>query len=172
MKSYLVQFFSSNQVIALISTVSIFLITIVLVAKRWIGFSVAFILLLFSLIVGILINNPQFLTDYNKLDSSLNLEQQNQFKKLILQALDDVKLEVKTEQSNLNQLKDQVQDILHEVDIQKQKLETFIEETRSQFQSENLEKKPAEPTTGPSTSEPNTSTLSNLCMKVCLPLCA
>lgn len=136
MKSSLVQFFSSNQVIALLSAVSIFIVTIFLVAKRWIGFPITLILLLFALIAGILINNPQFFSEYSNQYSGLNLEQQEDFKKQMLQAIDDVKQEVSTEKENLQHLKDQVQDIFNQLDTQKQKLDSFIEETRNRFQSE------------------------------------
>jgi predicted PurR-regulated permease PerM len=136
MKSSLVQFFSSNQVIALLSSVSIFIVTIFLVAKRWIGFSITFILLLFALIAGILINNPQFITEYSQPHSSISLEQQEDFKKQMLQAIDDVKQEVNTVKENFQLLKGQMQDILSQVDTQKQRLDHFIEETRNQFQSE------------------------------------
>ncbi|MFI5344404.1 MAG: hypothetical protein ACHQUC_09315 [Chlamydiales bacterium] len=136
MKSTLVQFFSSQHVIALLSAVSIFLVTIFLVAKRWIGFSITFILLLFSLTAGILINNPQFFTDYVNPHQEANLDQQTAFKKQILQAIDDVKLEVHTEKENLQHLKDQMQEIVNQLDTQKQKLEGFIEETRNRFKTD------------------------------------
>ncbi len=136
MKSSLIQFFSSNQVIALLSAVSIFIVTIFLVAKRWIGFSITFILLLFALIAGILINNPQFLTEYSSQNSTVNLEQQEDFKKQILQAINDVKQEVSTEKENLQHLKNQMQDFFNQLDAQKQKLDQFIEETRNRFQNE------------------------------------
>lgn len=135
MKSSLVQFFSSNQVIALTSAASIFILTIFLVAKRWIGFSITFILLLFALIAGILINNPQFLNEYSA-TSNINLERQEAFKKQILDAIDEMKLEVSTEKENFLHLKDQMQDIFKQLDAQKQKLENFIEETREHFQNE------------------------------------
>lgn len=137
MKSAFVHFFTSNQVAALSSTLLIFFLTIFLVAKRWIGISVAFILLLSSLLVGVLVNNPQFFNEYmDTQGAGNNLEQQNEFKKLILQALDDIKSEVHTEKENLHQLKDQVHDMITQVDTLKQKLETFIEETRHQFETE------------------------------------
>lgn len=127
MNSDLINFFSSNSVIALLSAVTIFLITIVLVAKHWIGFPLAFILLLLSIIVGILINNPNFFTNYAELNSNSHLvDQQNEFKKSILEALDDVKLEIKNEHENVNQLKKQLENAIEHADKQEQKLEQFI----------------------------------------------
>lgn len=136
MKSSLVQFFSSNQVIALLSAASILIVTIFLVAKKWIGFSITFILLLFALIAGILINNPQFFSDYANQNTGDILANQESFKKQMLQAFDDVKHEVNAEKENLQHLKNQVNDIINQLDTQKQKLENFIEETRNHFQSE------------------------------------
>lgn len=153
MKSALVQFFSSQHVIALLSAVSIFLVTIFLVAKRWIGFSITFILLLFSLTAGILINNPEFFTEYANPNQATNLDQQVEFKKQILQAIDDVKQEVHKEKENLQHLKDQVQDIINQMDTQKQKLEGFIEETRNHFKTD----KPNESKEDTSTPSPPTS---------------
>ena len=131
MKIQIIDFFSSNPVMALFATLAIFLITIILVAKRWVGFSVAFILLLLSLIVGILVNNPQFFSNYDEFrNSEFNSEQENEFKKTILQALDDVKLEVKTEKQTLDSLKNEINDMRSTLNAEKQKLENYIEESR------------------------------------------
>ncbi len=132
MKTELVQFFSSNQVVALLSAVAILVITFILFAKRWIGFSMAFILLLFSLIAGILINNPQFFTNYDqfKQPSVEQIDQNLEFKKIILRALDDVKAELKVEQDHVVQLKNQVHTLSLELDAEKQKLANFIEKTQ------------------------------------------
>lgn len=136
MKSSLVQFFSSNQVMALLASTGIFILTLFFVAKRWIGFSIAFILLLFALIAGVLINNPQFFSEFSQKSVHANEEQQNNFKKQVLEAIDNVKYEVNVEKENFQHLKNQMQDLLNQLDTQKQKLDRFIEETRHHFQTE------------------------------------
>lgn len=151
MKSSLMQFFSSNHVIALSTAAVILVITIFLVARRWIGFSTALILLLFSLAAGIIINNPQIFENYTQIDLSKEMEQQEIFKKQIFQAIDGLKGEVQTEKDNLLQLKDQVQNILVQLENQKQKVENFIDETRKNFQKveAKLETKPDQEQSAP-----------------------
>lgn len=136
MKSALVDFFSSSPVVALATAIAVFLITIFLVARRWIGFSTALIFLLFALSAAVLINNPKLFDHYTQGNFTKELEYQETFNKQILQAIEGMKGEIQSERENIQQLKGQVQDIISQLDSQKQKVENFIEEARKHFQPE------------------------------------
>ena len=132
-------FLQSEHVLALLITVLIFLTTIFLVVKRWIGFSVTFLLLLFSLGAGLIINNQQALQDYLYGKNPPHLTEDNTqdaFQKQMMQAVEDIKLEVNTEKENLRKVMNQVQEIFDSMEAQKQKLQNFIEETRDTFNKE------------------------------------
>lgn len=136
--NHLVDFLQSEQFFAFIMACLIFLITILLVVKKRIGFVIAFLLLLFSLAVGLLINNQSafehFLTTYNSSHVSKgDVGAQDAFRKQMLQAVEDLKGEVKTEKENLQQVVKQVQEIVSSIDAQKQKIQQFIEETRERL---------------------------------------
>jgi hypothetical protein len=60
-----------------------------------------------------------------------------------------LKIEVSSEKENLHRLMGQMQDIFNSIDIQRQKLQNFIEETREQFKTGY----PAEPSPPPSLDE-------------------
>lgn len=137
MPSSFFHFFSPGPFSALLATIALLVITIFLVAKRWIGLSSALILLLISLATGILINNPKVLDDYSQTSFAAEIEHQENFNKQILQAIDGVKEEVSIEKENINQLRNQIEDILLKIDQEKQKVENFIDETRKHFQTEH-----------------------------------
>ncbi len=138
--SSLSEFFQSTPVIALLIAILIFIITIFLVVKRWISFSVTFLFLLFSLTAGLLINHQQTVQHYFNSSSltanSLTSEDsQDAFHKQMLQAVEDLKAEMKTEKENLQGVMSQIQEIFETMDAQKQKLQNFIEETREHFKT-------------------------------------
>lgn len=129
--------FQSEHVLALLSASFIFLITIFLVVKRWIGFSTASLLLLFSLAAGFLIDHMQIFPHDAPPSSSFNNEtSQEVFQQHMLQAVEDLKTEVLTEKENLRRVMKQVQEVFDSVDVQKQKLQNFIEETREHFKTD------------------------------------
>jgi hypothetical protein len=134
------QFFQSTPVVALLIAIFIFATTIFLAVKRWIGFSLTVLFLLFSLAAGLMINHQQmahyYLGSFPPSHSLTNEETQDAFHAQILQALEDLKLEVKTEKENLRLLMNQVQEIFDSMDVQKRKLQNFIEETRERFKTE------------------------------------
>lgn len=141
--SSLFNFLQSEHAMALLTTVVIFLITIFLAVKRWIGFSLTCLLLLFSLLAGFLIDQKQMLQHYFQSSStsshtaSLSIDENNQddFRKQMLQAVADLKVEVLTEKENLRRVMDQVQEVFDSVEAQKQKLQHFIDETREHFKT-------------------------------------
>lgn len=134
------QFLQTDHVLAFLIAILIFLTTLFLVVKRWIGFSITLLLLLFSLAAGIIINNQQVFQGYLDHYSTHHLPEADAhsdvFQKQILQAVTDLQTEMQTEKENLLQLKKQMQDIFDSMDTQKQKLQNFIEETRERFKTE------------------------------------
>ncbi|WP_075882895.1 hypothetical protein [Candidatus Protochlamydia sp. W-9] len=130
-------FLQSEPRLALLIAVLIFFITIFLVIKKWIGFSVALLLLIFSLAAGLVIKNQQFFETYaSEYHHQFHNQENEAFKKQILQALDDIKKEVNIEKENCHQVMNQVQAIFEQMDAEKQKLQLFIEETKEKFKKE------------------------------------
>lgn len=142
-------FIQSEHFFAFLIACIVFLITILLVVKKRIGFIIALLLLLFSLAAGLLINNQnafrQFLTSYSHAQHPKDDGTQDAFRKQMLQAVEDLKGEVKAEKENLHQVVKQVQDIVSSIDAQKQKLQQFIEETREKFKTEFPSNRPSPP---------------------------
>lgn len=132
-------FLLSEHVLAFLIAFLIVLITVFLAAKQWIGFSLALLFLIFSLAAGLIINNQHsiqhYFTSYAESSAPGN-ESQDAFRKQILQAVEDLKLEVNTEKQNLQRVMNQVQEIVDSIDIQKQKLQQFIEETKERFKTD------------------------------------
>jgi len=134
-------FFQSEHFLALLIAILVFLTTIFLVVKRWIGFSVTLLLLIFSLAAGLLINHQQDLQHYfSSYSSNPTPESSDDFHKHMMQAMEDLKLEVTAEKENLRRVMNQVQEIFESMDVQKQKLQNFIEETREQFKTDYQKK--------------------------------
>lgn len=153
--SHALHFLQSEHVLALLIAVLIFLTTILLVVKRWIGFSITLLLLLFSLAAGLIINHQQDLQHYLTFSSSSPEKEGNSsedFHKHLLQAVEDLKLEVSTEKENLSRVMSQVQEIFESMDMQKQKLQNFIEEVRAQLKADYPTNSPFSPSPSPSKS--------------------
>lgn len=143
-----VDFFSSEHILALLIAVLIFLTTVFLVVKRWIGFSIALLLLLFSLAAGLIVNNQKMFHQYfssyeNSARHSEDAGAQDAFRKQIMQAVEDLKTEVHAEKENLNQVMTQMAEIVNSIDVQKQKLQNFIEETKERFKTDSPPKQAA-----------------------------
>ena len=130
----------SDHMLALLIALLIFLTTIFLVVKQWIGFSITLLLLIFSLAAGLIINNQQmFHTYFNPQDLSNPAKEKNSqdvFRKQMMQAVEDLKIEVYAEKDNLRRVMNQVQEVVDSIDVQKQKLQHFIEETRERFKAD------------------------------------
>lgn len=158
----ILNFLQSEHVLALLIALLIFLTTILLVVKRWIGFSVTLLLLFFSLAAGLVINHQHDLRHHFAPSSHLNEEgnSSEDFHQHMLQAMENLKIEMATEKENLKRVITQVQEIFDSVDMQKQKLQSFIEEVRDQFQTNypvNASPHPIEHPSQSTTSEQNES---------------
>lgn len=138
-------FLSSEHMIAFLVTVSVFLITIFLVVKRWIGFSIASLFLLFALAAGVITNYQQEIHHYLTGTPYLASPEvpSEDFHKQMAQAVENLKVEITSEKENLQHLMSQVQEIFDSMDKEKQKLHNFIEEVREHFKTDT-------PTTSPS----------------------
>jgi hypothetical protein len=134
--SSVLSFLQSEHVLALLITISIFFITIFLTVKRWIGFSMTFLFLLFALTAGMLVNFQQNIQNYFTSSSNLPIPNEppsEDFHKQMMQAMENLKVELSTEKEYLLRVMNQVQEIFDSMDMQKQKLQIFIEEVRKQF---------------------------------------
>lgn len=135
----------SEHFLALLISLFIFMTTILLVVKRWIGFPITLLLLFFALAAGLIINyHHQF---QNYFTSSPHSNEENSspedFHQHMLKAMENLKIEMTTEKENLRRVIGQVQEIFDSMDIQKQKLQNFIEEIRDQFQTNYPAKTPS-----------------------------
>lgn len=150
-----ISFWYSEHLLALIVAFLIFLITIFLVVKQWIGFSIALLLLLFSLAAGLIINNQHSFKQYfNSYALASSPAEDDHFRKQMVHAVEDLKLEMNTEKENLQRVMNQVQVIVDSFDEQKQKLQHFIEETRERFKTEySLKSSPTGPASLPQNEE-------------------
>jgi hypothetical protein len=128
------RFLESESAIALLVAAVIFFITLFLVVKQWIGFSLTLLLLLFALVAGFMVNNQHVLNCYTSEHQEIRLQdkEEDAFKKQIFQAIEDLKIEVNSEKENIQHVMAQIQEVINEVDSQKQKLQSFIDEKNSQ----------------------------------------
>lgn len=138
------EFLQTDKVIALLAAMLIFFVTIFLVSKKWINFSITLLLLLFAIASGLAISNYDlFKNYYQNCQNISSQEQQAHFNTQMIQAVEDIKMEVHAEKENLRHLMHQVEEIFDQMDIQKRKLKNFIEETKENFKREK--NNPVEP---------------------------
>jgi hypothetical protein len=133
-------YLQSDPVLALAVAVVIFLLTILFVVKRWVGFPGACLLLLLALTAGILLNHRQSFHYYDASPQAASLTPVeasiDTFQKQVLLAVEELQREIKVEKENVQQITKQIQEIFASLDTQKQKLQNFIEETRQKFKKE------------------------------------
>lgn len=130
-------FIQSEHLFALLITVIVFLITLLLAVKRWISFPVTLSLLVLALVIGLIINHKEDLEHYFTFSVSQPVEAKHSkesFHEHILQGMEGLKAEVETGKENLHRIINQVQEVFDSMDIQKQKLQNFIEELRKEFE--------------------------------------
>jgi len=133
-------FFQTDTVIAFLTALFIFFVTIFLVIKRWIGFSLTLLLLLFAITAGVVIRHHRLLESYLLVYKNNEFEnQESLFQKQFVQAVSDIKGELSTENDNFQKLVNQVEDMFDQMDAQTQKLQTFIDEARERFKSDEVQ---------------------------------
>lgn len=145
----MIEFFQTDPGIGLLVAFVIFLITIFLVIKQIVRLRVAAILLIFAILTGMIITNQKSIHHYfnpsfkwenpNVYDNPNDLPQQ------IKNSVKNLEREMLIEKENVKQVMSQIQEIFTILESEKQKLQTFIEETKEQFiserQSENSDQK-------------------------------
>lgn len=123
----------NENALAFLAAATVFFVTVFLVAKKWINFSFATLLLLFAIVTGLVIRYQDVFIPH---PASKQADPSPAVPTQFLQAFEDLKIEVDTDKDHLNHIMDQVQDIFSEVNAQKLKLQHFIEETRERFHSD------------------------------------
>lgn len=149
---HLSPYLQTDQALALLITTIIFLFTILLVVKRWIGFGITFLLLLFCLGAGLAISSRRTIQCYLENCHSVSKTDDSHlmFMDEMQQAITHMRGEVETEKETLHRLVNQVQDIFDQVDFQRQKLQHFIEDTRNHLKPNKEEAASEESTTSAS----------------------
>ncbi len=129
------QFMQSYQAIALGVAIIIFLITVFLSARRLIGLVFTIILLIIATATSLFISYQHPVTEHENPATSAPkaTEEGTDFKAQILQAINNVNVELNQEKESLKKVSDGVQTLITQMDTQKQKLQTFIEEARERF---------------------------------------
>lgn len=132
----LLEFMKSDAMIGLLVSILLFALIVFFVVRRSITLSTAAILLTACGMLGLLIGHYRDIGSYvnnvHQTPQSM-LETDNTFKQQLLQAVEDIRTEVSTEKANLQIVSNQVQEIMKQMDVQKQKLQQFIVETRENF---------------------------------------
>lgn len=128
----------TDSVLAFLLALAIFLFTILLIVKEWVNFSMAFLLLLFSLTVGLAITHQRSIRCYLEgcYERRPVSDQQVVFADQIKLAIEDLKKELENEKENIQHIVYQVQEVFDQVDYQRQKLQAFIEKTQDHFKQD------------------------------------
>lgn len=126
------EFLQSDQVKGILLGLFIFFVTIVLVVRRWIGFSATFLFLSFALAASFLVNHHSAFNTYLTTPTP-SKEAHSQFDKQIEQAVSDLNQELKSEKEQLNRVVSQVQELFSVVESEKEKVERLIEDTKEHF---------------------------------------
>jgi hypothetical protein len=130
--------FGMDHVLGFTVALVIFLLTLFLAARRWIGFWTTLVLLVFSLVAGMLADRTHSFRSY--FEGAAKVEDvslaREDFQSQVLHAVENLKLEVSNEKQNLNKVMGQVQVIFDSLEEQKKKLQSFIVETREHFKIE------------------------------------
>ncbi len=140
---YLEQLFHSIHIVALLVGFVVFLFTVFLAAKGWITISQTFLLLLFSLAAGTLINNQAYFHHKTTLNDPIFASENtdNHFQDQMVQALENIRTELNYDRESLQHIVSQLDELFNQVDLQRRKFEHFIDDTRDRFKAE-AEKKP------------------------------
>lgn len=134
-------FLQSYQCIALGVAIVIFLITVFLSARRMIGWVFTIILLIITVVTSLVISHQHPVPSQTKsLETSLQpIEEGTDFKEHILQAINHIHIELNQEKESLKKVSEGMQVLILQMDAQKQKLQSFIEEAKEKFSKLNHE---------------------------------
>lgn len=130
---HLPEFMQSNQAIGLGIASVIFVITLILASRKVIGFISTIILLGIAILASLLISHQHFFKVEELEPFPQNAEESADFKAQILQAINNIHAEIEQEKEALKKVTDGMQGLMTQMDVQKQKFQSFIEETRERF---------------------------------------
>ncbi len=134
-------FIKINQTIVFVIITAICLFIILSVVKRRASFSLVFLFLLFSINAGIAIDHYESIQCYFKDNCHQQYEDKEDpntlFDNQIWQAIEDLKAEVAVEKESLHHIFHQIQIIVDQLNNQRQKVESFIEDIHSRFKTKN-----------------------------------
>lgn len=115
--------FTTDPMIAFGVALLIFLITMFLVAKQIIGFSMTFLLLIFALVTGILMNNhtsiDSYLSHENVVDTSIieNIKKEmNEQNQAIINRLNVIEKDLSLEREERKQVANSIQEMKNQFD--------------------------------------------------------
>ncbi len=147
---HLIEFFQSDSVLALAVSATIFLITVILVAKRFIGFMITLLLLAFSIAAGYAILNHNMVHEYlqERWDQPTTFREKTEerispetLKEQMMQAFKEIKKQLKQEKESLNTVMEDLQDLFQDVGEQRERLQSLIQQKRaSSFEGDSLQK--------------------------------
>jgi hypothetical protein len=124
------EFLQTDTVVALLASLFIFLFTIFLVVKRWISFNFSFLLLLFCIAVGLAISNYHAISHYTHSQPTSDAQQSAIFMDFTRLGIEELRNEITAEKDRLQYLTNQIQELTDQLNYQRQKLQTFIEENQ------------------------------------------
>ncbi|MCE2982593.1 MAG: hypothetical protein LW832_03400 [Parachlamydia sp.] len=137
-------FLKNESLIAFIAGIIVFSLTLLLVVKRWIGFSFAVILLLFALAAGFLISHHYAIGTYMEGGQHVSVQTKEDaaFQEKVWKAIEDLKVEFTYEKDKIALIKTQIEDVIKDLDTQKQQLQIFMEETNTEFDKKDTDSIP------------------------------
>jgi len=142
------EFFQSSQGIALGIAIIIFLIAAFLAIWRIVGFIFTLVLLVLAVVISFIIVSPHYFSNKTGEDKPLlKTEESADFKAQILHAIDEINAELSQEKESIKKVTDSVHLLVSQVESHKEKLQSFIEETRerlSKIKSDPEENKESE----------------------------
>jgi len=144
----LLDFLFSNETLAIVIPLVVFLITLIMVVKRLINFVITLVLLAFAIVSGLAIINYQVVSDYMNNDiPQERFDELNdglyRFKEQLMEAVDDLRQDLRDEDTQDEKMSDPIEGetsyLLRKVERQEAKLSQLMErlEVRQQRGSVN-----------------------------------
>lgn len=127
------EFMQSTQGIALSVAVVIFILTAFLAGIRIVGFIFALVMMVIAAVASIVISPTSLFEKKNEDMPLQQLEHSADFKTQILHAIDEINAELTQDKESIKKISDGMQLLISQVESHKQKLQSFIEETRDRL---------------------------------------
>lgn len=130
------EFLKTPQGIAFSSALFIFVITIILATWRIIGFLLTLIFLIIAVGISTGISHSNAIRAFFEKPLTFSKpigDNKSDSKVQTTEAIDEIKSELEQEKESVKKIADGFQSLLAEMELQKQKLQAFIEETKERF---------------------------------------